>query len=514
MSSDQGNRRRLVSTASACGLALGLLLACTAEPEPAPFRPTLEWGACPDDVETTFLTPHECGTLTVLADRAAPTGTTLALAVAKVPPPAGATEPGFGTSFGPNFGDGEVISGGMASGAARMGRTSLQVEWRGSGPHTSTTLACPEVDPLRVTAAGVRHDDPGLREAFTAAVAACATRLRSEGVDAGDYTAAAMADDVEDLRIAAGVDAWEMAGSYGTQSAVLFTYLERHPGRVKAAYFDSPSFTSPAGFHGGAAALEDALEALVRSCGQAPTCAAEHPDLATLWIRALDRTTTEPLFGSIPLDGQEVTVLVDAPKLVRLARFALGGEGAPLAALPRIIHEASLGRLAPELAQAVVHDPVFCSGYRPLCHDSRFSLGLFLTHLCGAAPLAGAERSAAIRGTGRGHPAYAAVFEDSPYAAACDAWGVDPSPSEVSDPTAGIPMLLMSGSLDSFSPPADTRDAASALGPQAYVLEVPGGTHNVLGFSECAITARNTWSRDRAAPSAQACGGAPQVQFR
>jgi pimeloyl-ACP methyl ester carboxylesterase len=519
MSRESHTTRRVGVTASGCALVLGLFLGCTSEPEPdpAPFQPTLEWGACPDDVETTFLTPHECGILTVLVDRAEPTGATLSLLVGKVPPPAGAAAPGLGTSFGPNFGDSEVMSGAMAAGAARMGRTSLQLEWRGSGPHNSTSLACPEVDELRVGAAGVLHDDPGIREAFTGAISACAARLRSQGVDPGDYTAEAMAQDVEDLRVAAGVDTWEMAGSYGTQSAVLLTYLDRHPGRVKAAYLDSPSFTSPAGFHGGAAALQDALDELVRSCEQAATCAADHPDLAALWTRALDRTTTTPLVGRVAVDGQDVTVLVDAPKLVRMARFALGGEGAPLAALPRIIHEAALGNLAPELARAVVGDPVFCSGYRPLCHDSRFSLGLYLTHLCGAAPLTGADRSEATRGTGPGHPAYAAVYEDSPYTQACEVWGVDPAPTKPSEPsgaTAGIPMLMMSGSLDSFSPPADTRDAASAMGPGVHVLEVPGGTHNVLGFSECAITARNAWSHDLAAPSGQACAGAPQVQFR
>ncbi len=54
---------------------------------------------------------------------------------------------------------------------------------------------------------------------------------------------------------------------------------------------------------------------------------------------------------------------------------------AQLTALPRIISEAAHGRLAPELAQAVANDPIFCSGYRPQCRDSRFSLGLFLTNL-------------------------------------------------------------------------------------------------------------------------------------
>ena len=507
--------RRAAAVASACCLSLGLVVGCTAEPQPVPFRPTLVWGDCPDDVETTFLTPHECGTLTVLADRAEPNGDTLRLLVAKVPPPAGVTAPGVGTSFGPNFGDGEVVSGAMAAGATRMGRTSLQLEWRGSGPHNSTSLACPEVDSLGARAAGVRHDDPGLRDAFVAAVAACATRLRSSGVDPGDYTAMAMAQDVEDLRVAAGVDTWAMAGTYGTQSALLFEYLHRNPGRVQAAYLDSPSFTSPTGFHGGAAALQDALDALFRACEQSPRCVADHPNLEGLWTRALDRTTTTALRGAGSVDGQDVTVVVDAAKLVRAARFALGGEGGPLTALPQIIHQAANGRLAPELAQTAAGDPVFCSGYRPLCHDARFSLGLFLTNLCSTAPLNGLEATEATRGRDPSHPAYAAVFEDPPYTPACAAWSVPPDRAQPTYTTAGIPLLLLSGSHDSFSPPATTRTAAIGLGSQAHVLEVPGGTHNVLGFSECAITARNDWARRTTeTPPADACDGTMPITFR
>ena len=170
-----------------------------------------------------------------------------------------------------------------------------------------------------------------------------------------------------------------MAGAYGTQSAVLFEYLHRNPGRVEAAYLDSPTFTSATGFHGGAAALQDALDAFFQACEETPACV----------------TTTPPSRGCGP---KPWTAARPPPARERHRRWserhrgrrrpqartrrevALGGEGGPLPALPRIIHEAANGRLAPELAQMVADDPIFCSGYRPLCHDARFSLGHFLTN--------------------------------------------------------------------------------------------------------------------------------------
>ncbi|MFK5636120.1 alpha/beta hydrolase [Ornithinimicrobium sp. LYQ103] len=444
----------------------------------------------------------------MLADRQEPAGATIALLVARVPPPAGPTSPGTGTSFGFNFGDAEPLSGAIAAGTSRMGRTSLQLEWRGSGPHTSTSLACPEADPLGAQAASRPHDDPALQDAFVAAVGACAARLRADGIDPGDYTSTAMAQDVEDLRVAADVDTWAMAGSYGTQSAVLLEYLRLHPGRVQAAYMDSPSFASPDGFHGGAAALQETLDVLFDTCEQSPACRADHPDLRRSWDRALDLLTTTPLTGTATVAGQEVDVLVDAPKLVRAVRFALGGEGGPLPALPRIITEAAHGRMAPELAQAVAEDPIFCSGYRPLCHDRRFSLGAFLTNLCSAPPAPEPHVAEASPGTKTklAHPAIAAVFDDSPYEPACQAWGTPPAKAPPRDDSVDIPLLLMSGALNSFSPPEATRTAASQLGPMAYLLDVPGGSHNVLGFFECAISARNEWSkRPERPPRADAC---------
>ncbi|WP_157598593.1 alpha/beta hydrolase [Phycicoccus sp. Root101] len=512
-----GYRHRGAAAGLVCLLSVAMLSACTSPSEPEPFRPSLVWAPCPDDVETTFLSPHECGTLTVLANRSRPTGATGAtvkLLVAKVPPPAGATMPGLGTSFGPNFGDAEAVGGAMAAGTARLGRTNLQMEWRGSGPHNQPSLRCPEVDPIGVRAAGAPNNDPGLRGAFVAAVAQCAKRLRASGVEPADYTSTAMAQDMEDLRVAAGIDRWAMGASYGTQSAVLFEYLRLFPGRVQAAYLDSPAFTSPANFHDGAVALQGRLDTLFDLCAEDAACRGASPDLEELWTQALERTRTHPLRGTAMVGAEQVAVVVDAPKLVRAARFALGGEGGQLAALPRIITGAAHGQLAPELATMVASDPAFCSGYRPQCRDKRFSLGVFLTDLCSTWPSRGTAPET-TRGLEDQRAVYAAVFEESPYADACAAWDVPvraaPSPSSARD----VPMLMLTGDLDSFSPPATVRDAADRLGPVASVLLVPGGIHNVLGFYECAITARNNWTRRPTQPTSNdACHTAPAVTFR
>lgn len=504
---------RALAAGAACLLGVTMVAACTLHAQPKRFSPSLVWGSCPDDVETTFLSAHECGTLTVLANRARPTDGTVKLLVAKVPPPAGATMPGVGTSFGPNFGDAEAVGGAMAAGTARLGRTGLQLEWRGSGPHSTPSLRCPEVDPIGPRAAGARQDDPDLRQAFVAAIAQCAKRLRSRGVEPADYTATAMAQDIDDLRVAARIDRWAMGASYGTQSTVLFEYLRLFPNRVQAAYLDSPSFTSPTGFHDGAAAIQSALRTLFATCGQDAACSVAYPDLERLWVRALDRTSTHPLTGKAVAGSEQVLVVVDAPKLVRAARFALGSEGGQLASLPRIIREAAEGRLTPELASMVANDPAFCSGYRPLCRDPRFSLGDFLTDLCSAAPT-GSPATTAQPPRWASQSSFTAVFERSPYTGACKAWNI-PVPAPTSPSPTAMPMLLMSGELDSFSPPATTRDAARRLGPTAFVLNVPSGIHNVLGFYECAISARNQWTRQpQQPPPNNACENAARITFQ
>ena len=62
-----------------------------------------------------------------------------------------------------------------------------------------------------------------------------------------------------------------------------------------------------------------------------------------------------------------------------------------------------------------------------------------------------------------------------------------------------VPQLLFSGQFDSFSPFPAVEVAVKTFG-NAWVLEIPGQTHNALGFSDCPIGIRNEWIRSPTSP--------------
>jgi TAP-like protein len=115
--------------------------------------------------------------------------------------------------------------------------------------------------------------------------------------------------------------------------------------------------------------------------------------------------------------------------------------------------------------------------------DQGFSLGAYLTVLCrDQAPFI--DRAALTSAAGD-DPAFRQLVDKHPYLAACTVWGVAPAnPVVARPPTTEVPLLLLVGQLDSYSSAAEARQVAAIL-PQAWVIEVPGLTHNALGFSDC-----------------------------
>jgi hypothetical protein len=87
----------------------------------------------------TFVSRHQYGYLTVLQDRAKPTGRTIRLLTVMAWPVGVDPLPGMATGFGGNIGDPRSIDGGIAPGATRLGRIVVQLESRGAGPHVTTS---------------------------------------------------------------------------------------------------------------------------------------------------------------------------------------------------------------------------------------------------------------------------------------------------------------------------------------------------------------------------------------
>jgi pimeloyl-ACP methyl ester carboxylesterase len=480
---------------AAVAAVLLLAAACTmTRPSRPAFHPQLAWTQCPSDVEIQFLSQHRCGWLTVLQDRTKSTGRTIRLLVVQTWPVGVAPLPGIGIGFGANLGD-AYSYGDTAAGATRLRRTGVSLELRGTG-HSEPSLACPEVDALDGHNA-VRRGDASVLDAFLSAVKACRDRLMGQGVDPARYDLENVARDTEDLRMALGVDRWAFANSYGTSSRYLFEYLRQFPGRVRAAYLDSPQFPQVDEVTAGVNGTRHALDELFRACAADKACAAAYPDLAALWARAVQRLQRQPLKGA---------VTVDAATLLRASRFALGGDGPRqqplnLTQLPDTIAAAAQGRISGPLATALADSPLYCPGYRPLCigvGDQGFSLGVYLTVLCrDQAPFI--DRAALATAVGD-DPAFRRLVEEHPYLAACEVWGVAPASPAVARPVhTEVPLLLLVGQFDSYSSAAAARQVAATL-PQAWVVQVPGSTHNALGFSDCPIGIRNAWVQDPTGP--------------
>ncbi len=508
--------RRALRPAVHLGVVALVLVSCGPDPaNPHVFRPTLRWGACPADIEATFLSAHRCGVLTVLENRAEPRGRQLELLLLRVPPVGDApSRPGVGAGLGADIGDPSELNGGNATGATRLQRVMVGMEPRGAGVHADPALRCPEVDTLQPQAAAARTGDPTLIVAFVAAVNRCAARLRASHVDLAQYDTVNAAADYEDLRVALGVGRWTVLGTYGTESRTLFEYLRHHDANVESAYLDSPVFPSDDDLTIGVTGTRRALRQLFASCASLSGCAAAHPHLQQAWHRALTRLESNPLQGTgRSTSGRAVPVLVDAGKLLRFARFALGGDGPTnLRQLPDMIGAAAAGRLAPQLGTLVADDPVFCAGYRPMCTGQDFSLGVFLTRFCREQqPFI--DRTA-LYTAAEGDPVLTAVFEHSPYVAACAAWSVPPAEHAPTPVRTQVPALLMTGQFDSYSDPATVHAQAGQLS-RAWQVTVPGQTHNVLGFAECMISTRDQWTFSPTRPPAtDACTTAPGPHFR
>lgn len=136
---------------------------------------------------------------------------------------------------------------------------------------------------------------------------------------------------------------------------------------------------------GGVLGTRSALEELFTSCARNTRCRQAYPHLEDSWANALARLARSPLRGKRDAGTNgDVNVTVDPGKLLRAARFTLGGDGpSNLDQLPSIIKQAERGVLHPKLAEIIATDPGLCFGYRPLCtRQEGFSLGVYLTTFC------------------------------------------------------------------------------------------------------------------------------------
>ena len=172
--------------------------------------PRFEPGACPDVVPADSRV--ECGTVVVPENRAAAAkgARDVVLSVVRVRPATAETAgpPLLYLSGGPGDASLRFIANRLEDPIVED-REVLYLDLRGIG-ESVPSLACPEVDALGVFSAPL--DDEAARLDYRDALRACRNRLVGQGIDLSSYDYEAMTADLADLRVALGIDEWDVYG--------------------------------------------------------------------------------------------------------------------------------------------------------------------------------------------------------------------------------------------------------------------------------------------------------------
>ncbi len=395
-----------------------------------------------------FAQPAQCGRLQVPEDRTRPAGRKVSLFIAVLPANTLSPKPDpfVILAGGPGQAASQLAPFAAQLNAIRRTRDIVLIDQRGTGK--SSPLECFAFEANRLDP---YETDPLPRAKL------CADQLRTNGIDAAQYTTTAWVADLEAARDALGyprLNLW--GGSYG--SRVALEYLRRHPDRVRTVVLDGvvpPRMKVSLDVW---RTRDAALDAIVDACRRSPTCLAAHPDpAATLagiaadlgpggkTIEMRDPRTGETRHVTVTVDLvmgalQPLTYVPELSSLVpELIDLAGKGDYGPLLATVDVV----TGNLAEQM-NAALHYSVTCAEDVPrITPDER------------ARALAGI-RAKSLAGKVIG---------------VCDVWPQGAMPSDFVEPVSSdVPVLLLSGALDPVTPPSYAEEVARTLPNSRHVI--------------------------------------------
>jgi pimeloyl-ACP methyl ester carboxylesterase len=325
--------------------------------------------------------------------------------------------------------------------------------------------------PFLADAVGIGAEDPVYDEKSAAALRTCRDRLTKQGIYLDAYNTTENAADVADLRIAMGIDQWNIyALSYGTDLAL--QTLRDHPEGIRSVVLDSVLPPQANLMESGWASAASSFAAIFDGCAADPACAAAFPDVRNEFTRLVNELSASPLRVTVDdAAGTPTDVVIDGYKLASGVVVAAAQTPGQLARIPAMIHKLATGDPT-DVAKALTE----------LVPPNILSFGLMYGVLCSES-VAHDRREGACRGqagpAGVPDAVLAAPAQVPSVLSDCETWSVPAAPPEVSSPTrSDVPVLLASGSFDSATPPNWAAEAAQTL-PNSRHLVFPGTGHEV-----------------------------------
>jgi pimeloyl-ACP methyl ester carboxylesterase len=296
-------------------------------------------------------------------------------------------------------------------------------------------------------------------------VRACRTTLE-RSADLSQYTTASSVEDLEAIRVALGYPQLNLiGGSYGTRLAM--EYVRRYERHVRTVILESPvtpAIHAPERF-GELAAR--ALDGLLDECLASPSCAEAFPNIRDEARVVFERLRGGPVSATVahPAGGVPTQITLTRDHVGEAVRYLMySSRGASL--VPLFLHEAFSGNYA-SLAN-------FLLRWRA---DGTFD-GLYLSITCTEdVPLVAADAAE------RDDPTYLGGYRVRQQRAACAEWpraAVDPK--QITPVRASVPTLILSGTLDPVTPPANGDELAITLSNSRHI-RVPSGGHSPNGLS-------------------------------
>lgn len=459
-------------------------------PLPTAGSPSASYASadCPDPIYPAApvldLGPEfDCGYLTVPQNRQQPTGPMIRLAVARV----------SATSATPAASPLVYLTGGPGGSALLSAAQRVEKGWnadrdviffdqRGTWK-SEPLLACPEVDAFLAEWIGLDTADPATAERSGQAIRACRDRVIAEGWDPADYNTTENAADLADLRVALGIEEWDLYGvSYGTDLAL--QTLRDHPEGIRSMVLDSVVPPQEIIFDGFWPSAAHGYQTLFDNCEADTACNTAFPDVRADFTTQVNALTAQPRSVTVPdpVTGQSINVLIDGYKLANLVLTASLAPGS-IAPLPAMIDNLANGDgTAAATALLAGRPPAGVTGY-----------GLAFGVLCAEHAAFGSTQEMLAAGRAVLPDFPDAVLSLSPQApwifSDCAQWNLPPVDPAVQTPVrSAVPVLLISGDLDAITAPPNAETVAAGL-DNSRSLVFPDAAHDVMIWSPtCAVT--------------------------
>lgn len=421
-----------------------------------------------------------CGYLTVPENRANPTGRTIRIAVARVPAVSATPRPDpiVYLTGGPG-GIAFLDAVGMVANGINADRDVIFVEQRGTY-HSDPFLACRENDEFLNQAVSLPYAAPATGERDVASVQACRDHWTAAGVDLAAFNSAENAADIADLRVALGIDQWNVFGvSYGTDLAQWL--LRDHPAGIRSVVLDSvvPINQSVVAEWWPAAAM--GYRAIFDACRAQPACEAAYPGLEATFFATVNRLSAEPLVvETTNVAGDPVTVNIDGYTFANLIVQQSYVSEPGYRTVPALIDNVANGDGQMAAAALLSREaPPGLVGYG-------LGTGAYCREMAAQTTPQEVARLAAQAlpdfpsGVFQFVPVAGRIFEE------CAVWDVGAATAAELRPVASeAPVLLLGGTWDMVTPYAWAEIVAGGL-PNAQAVAIPGGGHGLVQKFPCA----------------------------